>query len=336
MKKVTIGIIGAGRIGSLHAKNIINFPGVRLKTISDISGKPLTDWAKGIGIEQIVTNNDEIINDEEIDAIFVCSPTDTHADIILAAVKKGKHIFCEKPISLSIGETKAVIEAVKRASVHLQVGFNRRFDRNFIKVRESIQKGVIGKPHILKITTRDPAPPPLEYVKQSGGLFFDMSIHDFDMARFLINSEVIEVYATGTNLIEPDIEKVGDVDTAIISLKFVNGTIGVIDNSRKAVYGSDQRIEVLGENGCLTCENERRSTVELSNNEGLYQDKLKHFFDRYEDAFVAEARSFINTVLHGDPLVSNGNDGVQAGLIARAAQQSYLEGRVVKINHSIE
>ncbi|MEI3606499.1 inositol 2-dehydrogenase [Pseudogracilibacillus sp. SE30717A] len=332
MRKVTIGIIGAGRIGRLHANNIINFSDVRLKTISDLSNEHVTDWAKGIGIEQVVTNNEEIINDEEIDAIFVCSPSDTHANIILAAARKGKHIFCEKPISFSIKETKEVLDVVESAGVQLQVGFNRRFDRNFLRIRESIKKGVIGTPQIIKITTRDPKPPPLEYVKQSGGLFYDMSIHDFDMARFLINSEVVQVYSIGTNLIEPYIEEEGDVDTAIISIKFANGAIGVIDNSRKAVYGSDQRVEVFGEKGCLTCENERLTTVEFINNKGAYQDKLKHFFERYKDAFIAEARSFIDSVQTGDPVVCNGNDGLQAGLIASAAQQSHLEGCLIKIN----
>ncbi|MFD2133723.1 inositol 2-dehydrogenase [Pseudogracilibacillus auburnensis] len=332
MKKTTIGIIGAGRIGRLHAENIISFPNVRIKTISDLFIEHVTDWAKTIGIEEVVTKYEDIINDEEIDAIFVCSPTDTHAEIIIAAAIKGKHIFCEKPISFSINETKEVLEAVKEAGVKFQVGFNRRFDRNFLRIHESVKNGVIGEPHIIKITSRDPEPPPVEYIKGSGGLFFDMAIHDFDMARYLVNSEVVEVFSLGANLVDPAIGEVGDIDTAITTLTFANGAIGVIDNSRKAVYGYDQRVEVFGGKGSLTCENDRPTTVEFSTIDGTHKDNLKHFFlERYKEAYIAETFAFIDSIQNDKPLQCEGNDGLQAELIAKAAKQSYIEGRPISI-----
>lgn len=333
MKKTIIGIIGAGRIGRLHAENIINFPNVRLKTISDLYVEHVTDWAKEIGIEQVVTDYQEIINDKEIEAVFVCSSTDTHAEIIIAAANQGKHVFCEKPISFSINETKQVLEAVKKAGVKFQVGFNRRFDRNFLRIHESVKNGVIGEPHVIKITSRDPEPPPVEYIKSSGGLFFDMAIHDFDMARYLANSEVVEVFAVGANLVDPSIGEVGDIDTAITTLTFANGAIGVIDNSRKAVYGYDQRVEVFGEKGNLTCENDRPTTVELSTHIGTHKDPLKHFFlERYKDSYILETNAFIDSIQQDQPLKCEGNDGLQAEIIAKAAKQSFKEGRPITIN----
>lgn len=328
----TIGIIGAGRIGRLHAENMIHFSNVRIKAISDIFIENVKEWANEIGIEQVVTNYEEIINDEEIDAVFVCSPTNTHSEIIIAAAKKGKHIFCEKPISFSIDETKEVLQEVEKAGVKFQVGFNRRFDRNFLRIHKSVKNGVIGNPHIIKISSRDPEPPPVDYIKGSGGLFFDMSIHDFDMARYVANSEVIEVFAKGANLVDPAIGEAGDIDTAITTLTFANGAIGVIDNSRKAVYGYDQRVEVFGEKGNLTCENDRPTTVELSTSDGTHKDPLKYFFlERYKDAYITETKAFFDSIINDSPLLCDGNDGLQAELIAKAARQSYVEKRPISI-----
>ncbi|MBS4208881.1 inositol 2-dehydrogenase [Bacillus sp. FJAT-50079] len=333
MEKISIGIIGAGRIGRLHAENIIHIPQVRIKTISDIFAENAMEWAAQIGIENVVTDYEAILNDPEIDAVFICSPTDTHVPIILQAAEKGKHIFCEKPISFSIEETEAALAAVEKAGVHLQVGFNRRFDRNFLKIHETIKNGVIGEPHIVRITSRDPEPPPVEYIKNSGGLFFDMSIHDFDMARYVTGSEVIEVYAHGANLIDPAIGQVGDIDTAVTTLKFKNGAIAVIDNSRKAVYGYDQRVEVFGSKGCITVENDRPTSAEISTEAGVFRDKLKHFFlERYKDAYISETYAFIDSILNSTPLRCTGNDGYQAEKIANAAKQSFAEGRPVKMN----
>lgn len=333
MKKLTIGIIGAGRIGQLHARNILPIPEIRIKAISDIFVEETKIWATELGIENVVADYEAILNDEEIEAIFICSPTDTHVPIIQRAAEMGKHIFCEKPISFSIEETELALEAVKKAGVKLQVGFNRRFDRNFLKIHQTVKNGGIGETHIVKITSRDPEPPSIDYVKRSGGLFADMTIHDFDMARYVTQSEVTEVYASGANLVDPTIGDVGDIDTAIITLKFANGAIGVIDNSREAVYGYDQRVEVFGSKGNVITENDRPTNVEISTNEGVFKDKLKHFFlERYKDAYISETHAFIDAILNNKPLVCDGNDGLQAELIARAAQQSHEMGQPVSIN----
>lgn len=332
LKKITIGIIGAGRIGRLHAKNIIHIPEVRIKTISDLFADSAREWASKIGIENVVADYEEILIDSEIEAIFICSPTDTHIPIIKRAAEEGKHIFCEKPISFSVEDTEIALAAVEKAGVKLQIGFNRRFDRNLLKVRNTVEDGVIGEPHIVKITSRDPAPPSIEYIEKSGGLFFDMSIHDFDMARYVSGSEVVEVYANGGNLIDPEIEKAGDIDTAVITLKFENGAIGIIDNSRKAVYGYDQRVEVFGSKGSITVENDRPTSAEISTEEGVFKDKVKYFFlERYKDAYITETYAFIDSILHNKPLLCTGNDGLQAEKIAKAAKQSLVERRPVKI-----
>ena len=209
-----------------------------------------------------------MLADPEIGAVIVCSSTDTHADIVIAAAEKGKHIFCEKPVDLTVAKVKKALAAVQKAGVKIQVGFNRRFDHNFRRVRDQVRDGAIGDPHIVRITSRDPAPPPPEYVKVSGGIFLDMTIHDFDMARYLAGSEAVEVYAKGAVLVDPAIGKAGDVDTAVVTITFQNGCIAVIDNSRKATYGYDQRVEVFGSKGRLACTNDTPSSVTLSNGEG--------------------------------------------------------------------
>ncbi|MFE5430559.1 inositol 2-dehydrogenase [Peribacillus simplex] len=332
MKKITIGIIGAGRIGRLHAENIIHIPQVKIKTISDIFAANVREWAQQIGIENVVEDYKEILNDPEIDAIFVCSPTTTHVPIIQKAAEHGKHIFCEKPISFSIEETEKALEAVKKAGVKFQVGFNRRFDTQFSKVKETVQNGVIGTPHIIKITSRDPEPPSAEYIKSSGGLFVDMSIHDFDMARFVSGSEITEVYVQTANLVDPMIGELGDIDTAVITLKFENGAIGIIDNSRKAVYGYDQRVEAFGSNGVITTENVKPTNAEISTGEGVFRDKPHHFFlERYKEAYITETYAFIDSILTNKPLVCDGNDGLQAEIIAHAAAESRKTGLPVKI-----
>ncbi|WP_100331158.1 inositol 2-dehydrogenase [Bacillus xiapuensis] len=332
MKEVVIGLIGAGRIGQLHAENLAHLPGVKIKTISDLFAEHAKKWAKKMSSIHVVSNYEEILDDPEIDAVFVCSPTDTHVPIIQKAALRGKHIFCEKPISFSTEETEAALQAVSKAGVKLQVGFNRRFDKNFLKIHETVQNGVIGEAHIVKITSRDPEPPPVEYIKNSGGLFFDMAIHDFDIARFVTGSEVTEVYACGANLIDPGIKAAGDIDTAVITLTFANGAIGLIDNSRKAVYGYDQRVEVFGSKGSITIENERPTSAEISVEGGVYKDKVKGFFlERYQEAYALESRSFIDAIRYSQPVACTGYDGLQAELIAKAAQQSLATGQPVKI-----
>jgi myo-inositol 2-dehydrogenase/D-chiro-inositol 1-dehydrogenase len=336
LKKINIGIIGAGRIGRMHAENIVHIPSVNIKTISELFVDNVKEWAEQIGIQNVTTSYQDILNDPEIDAIFICSPTNTHGTIIKEAARAGKHIFCEKPVSPSTEETIEALEVVKEAGVKLQVGFNRRFDPNFQKVHETVKEGTIGEAHIVKITSRDPEPPPVEYIKNSGGLFFDMAIHDYDMARYVTGSEVEEVYVQGVNLVDPIFKELGDIDTAITILKFENGAIGVIDNSRKAVYGYDQRLEVFGSKGSVTAQNEHPTNVEISTETGVYKDKLKHFFlDRYKDAYMIETHAFIDSVLNDKPLVCVGNDGLQAELIAKAAQESFETGKSVKLKEKV-
>lgn len=332
--KTKLGIIGAGRIGKLHAENLIYFPNVTVKSVSDIQMDGLTEWASSIGIEHVTANYQDILNDEEIDAVLVCSPTSTHLQVIKDAANAGKHIFCEKPISFSPEESEEALKVVEENGVKFQVGFNRRFDANFKKVHDTVKQGIIGDSHIVKITSRDPAPPPAEYIKNSGGMFMDMSIHDFDMARYVTGSEVTEVYVQGVGLIDPMFAEYGDVDTAIISLKFASGAIGVIDNSRKAVYGYDQRVEVFGSKGSVAIKNDLPTTAEISTVDGVFSDKPKYFFlERYKEAYIFELSCFIDSVANGTPLVCTGNDGLQAEKIAAAAKESLLSGQPVKINH---
>lgn len=334
MKKIKVGIIGCGRIGRLHAENITSyFRNVQFKTVCDLSIDNTKNWADDLDIKNVCVDFREVIEDPEIKAVFVCSSSDTHAKFIIACAEAGKHIFCEKPIALDIDRIKEALSSVEKAGVKLQIGFNRRFDRNFKKVYDTIKSGKIGKPHILKITSRDPAPPPADYIKGSGGIFLDMTIHDFDMARFLIGSEVEEVYASGAVLIDPAIGEAGDVDTAAIVLKFKNGAIGLIDNSRQAVYGYDQRVEVFGSKGCISAANEFPNNAVLLTEETVSRDKPVYFFlERYKESFIEEARQFFDALIKNTATPVNGNDGLQAVIIGLAARRSLLEGRPVRID----
>lgn len=333
-KKIKVGIIGAGRIGKLHAENIAynlkNY--AEIKSISDLYADNVKDWAAGLGIKNVYDDYKKIINDPEIDAVLVCSSTNTHSIISIEAANAGKHIFCEKPVDLSVDKINATLDAVKKAGVKFQVGFNRRFDHNFKKVRDLIKEGKIGQPHIVRITSRDPAPPPIEYVKVSGGIFLDMTIHDFDMARYLSGSEVTEVYTQAAVLVDPAIGEAGDVDTAVVVLKFENGAIGVIDNSRKATYGYDQRVEVFGSNGCITVSNDTPSSAILSTGDGVSSEKPKYFFlERYKDSFIDEMRDFFEAVINGTETPVTGIDGLKPVLIGLAAKESYETGKPVSL-----
>lgn len=334
MAKITVGIIGAGRIGKIHAENIRYFiPEARIKTVADVVADQLGDWARGLGIERVTRDHREVIDDPGVDAVIVCSSTDTHADMVIAAAEKRKHVFCEKPVDLSVEKVKRALAAVDRAGVKLQVGFNRRFDHNFRRVRELVQSGALGQPHLVRITSRDPAPPPAEYVKVSGGIFLDMTIHDFDMARYLSGSEVVEVFAQGAVLVDPAIGKAGDVDTAVVTLTFANGALGVIDNSRKAVYGYDQRVEVFGSKGCASCGNDTPSSVLVASERGVEGDKPLYFFlERYKQAFVDEMKAFFHALVEGQPTPVTGIDGLKPVLIGLAAKKSLAERRPVRLS----
>ncbi len=335
VKNFTVGVIGAGRIGKIHIENLLRkITDVNLNIVADIKiNDKLRQWATEIGVPKLTTDAYEILNDPEIEIVIICSPTDTHAKFIQEAAKKKKHIFCEKPIDTDIIRIKETLSVVKETEVKLMVGFNRRFDRNFMRCYESVASGQIGEPQIVKITSRDPAPPPIEYIKGSGGIFLDMTIHDWDMARFQAGSEVEEVYATGAVLIDPEIGKAGDIDTAVSVLKFKNGAMGIIDNTRQAVYGYDQRVEVFGSKGCVVADNEATNTVRIYTAECIKIDKIPYFFmERYLESYSTELEYFFECLRKNIDPKPDGEDGLQNVLVALAAQKSYEENRPVKIS----
>ncbi len=329
-----IGIIGAGRIGKVHSESITYH--VKDAVVAAIADPFMSDetaaWAKSLGIPSISKDYHDIINNPEIDAVLICSSTDTHADISIEAIKAGKHVFCEKPISQDLAKIKEVMEALKGSNVKYQVGFNRRFDHNFEAVRAAVADGKIGDVHIVKITSRDPDAPPVEYVRVSGGMFLDMTIHDFDMVRYLSGSDVEEIYANGTCLVNPAIKDEGDIDTAIITMKLKNGALAVIDNSRKADYGYDQRAEVFGSKGQVAVTNDAGSTAVISTNAGVTGEKPLYFFlERYMASFSKEVSLFVQACLNDTDVPVDINDGLQPVLIAKAAKKSLDEGRPVKL-----
>ncbi|QCX33998.1 inositol 2-dehydrogenase [Caloramator sp. E03] len=332
-KKLKVGIIGAGRIGKIHAENIVKkFGYVEVKAIADVYADKIKDFAQSLGIKNVYDDYKKIIDDPEIDAVVICSSTNTHSQISIEAANAGKHIFCEKPIDYDLSRINAVLEAVEKAGIKYQVGFNRRFDHNFKKVRELVKDGKIGDVHIVKVTSRDPAPPPIEYVKVSGGMFLDMTIHDFDMVRYLTGSEVVEVYTNAAVLVDPAIGEAGDVDTALISLKFKNGAIGIIDNSRRAAYGYDQRVEVFGSKGKAEAMNDTPTTVVLSTEDAVTSDKPKYFFlERYMDSFADEMKEFFDAILNDTPTPVSAIDGLKPVLIGLAAKKSFDEGKPISI-----
>lgn len=332
---IKIGIIGAGRIGKLHTENICyNVPKAEVVAIADpFMTDEMIAWANGLGITQCYKDYKRILESPEIDAVLICSSTNTHAPISLEAIEAAKHIFCEKPIDLSLDKIMEVMNALEGKSLKYQVGFNRRFDHNFKAIRKAVESGKIGDPHILKITSRDPAAPPIEYVKVSGGLFLDMTIHDFDMARYLVNSDVKEIFVQADVLIDAEIGKAGDVDTALISMKMENGTLAVIDNSRKAMYGYDQRAEVFGSKGMVSTGNDLPSTAVFSNEDGITGEKPLYFFlERYMNSFKEEINEFINAIINDTPVPVGADDGFKSVIIGLAAKKSYKEGRAVKIS----
>ena len=331
-KIIHVGVIGAGRIGKIHAGNLATrIPGVVVEAIADPNFEFAKDLAEKLHVAKVYDDYRKIMADPAIDAVAICSSTATHAQFMIEAAQAGKHIFCEKPVDHTLEKIDAAIAAVKKAGVKCQIGFNRRFDPNFKKVRELVSTGKIGALHTLRIISRDPAPPPAEYVKGSGGMFLDMTIHDFDMARYLSGSEVEEVYAIGAVLVDPEIGKAGDIDTAVITLKFANGAIGTIDNSRKAAYGYDQRVEVFGSGGMGTTANNTANAASFHGVDGVISEKPLYFFlERYMDSFIAEMSDFITAVREDKPTPVTVEDGRKPVVIAMAAAKSMKENRPVK------
>lgn len=331
---IRFGVIGAGRIGKIHARNLATcVPGARVIAIADPLYDAACDLAGQLRVPLATADYLEVINHPEIDAVAICSSTNTHARMIIEAAQAGKHIFCEKPIAYDLAVIDEALSAVEKAGVLLQIGFNRRFDPNFKKVREMVAAGKIGEPHILRITSRDPSPPPIEYVSVSGGLFFDMSIHDFDMSRYLMGCEVEEIYAEGAVLVDPQIGAAGDIDTAVITLRFQNGAIGTIDNSRKAVYGYDQRVEVFGSGGMLQVMNNTPDTHIYANADGIQSAKPLYFFlERYQQSFKDEMVAFIESLCGGKQPPVTGADGRIPVVMAMAANRSLKERRPVRLS----
>jgi len=335
MKKVNIAIFGVGRIGKIHLKNLLRFPGVTVVAVAD-THYPAEEFKKEFKDVFFSSNPDEVLAMPEVEAVLICTPTSSHAPMIELALKSGKHIFCEKPVDLSLERTKALVDMANQSSVKLMLGFNRRFDPDFLQARRSIQAGRVGDIQIIKITSRDPGLPPLDYIKNSGGLFMDMAIHDFDMARYMMGKEVKEVYSRGLVLVDKQVGEVGDVDTALTTLIFEDDTYAVIDNSRKAIYGYDQRLEVFGNKGMIQVDNNQHNRNVISDADGIHHSlPLDFFMDRYAASYLNEIQFFIDALSKNEPIPVGGNDGLKATIIAVAAKKSVLEGRPVAISEII-
>jgi len=332
--KVNVGLIGAGRIGRVHAENLAyRIPEVNFGAVADVFVEAAEKCATDFQIPSHYDDHRAILDNADIEAVVICSSTDTHAQFISEAAEAGKHIFCEKPIALDLAKIDQALNTVEQRGVKLQIGFNRRFDPNFKYVRDSVLAGKIGVPHLVHIFSRDPVPPPIDYVKVSGGIFMDMTIHDFDMARYLIGSEVEEIYATGGVMIDPAIGEAGDIDTAVVTLRYANGAIGTIDNSRKAVYGYDQRLEVFGSEGSLVAANNTPHNVVYNGPESVQSAKpLNFYLERYATAYLAEMKAFVEAIQQDTLPLVTGMDGRIPVVMALAAWKSYRENRPVKLS----
>ncbi|MDP3197379.1 inositol 2-dehydrogenase [Tabrizicola sp.] len=327
---IRFGLLGAGRIGKVHAKAVSGNSGAKLVAVSDAVPAAAQAIADQYGCE--VRSIDAICAAKDIDAVVICTPTDTHADLIEQFVKAGKAVFCEKPIDLSLARVKQCLEVVRANRGTLMVGFNRRFDPHFMAVRGEIDNGTIGTVEMVTITSRDPGAPPVDYIKRSGGIFRDMTIHDFDMARFLLGEEVAEVSAMAAVLVDPAIGAAGDSDSVQVMLKTATGKMAVISNSRRATYGYDQRIEVHGSAGSVAAENQRPVSIEVATGAGYTRPPLHDFFmTRYTEAYAAEIAAFIDAMAGKAKASPSGEDGLLALALAEAALMSVAEGRVVKM-----
>lgn len=331
MKKINIALLGMGRIGKIHFMNIKQyFPSATITAVAD----PVSDESLHQQYKNVFFTNDpyEAIKRDDVDAVLICTPTSSHADLIEKAIRQRKHIFCEKPMDLSLERTEALTEMAATSKVKLMIGFNRRFDPDFMQAYRSVREGKIGNVQIVKITSRDPGLPPLDYIRNSGGLFMDMAIHDFDMARYLMNKEVVEVFAKGLVVIDPAVAEAGDVDTAITTLTFEDGSYAVIDNSRKAVYGYDQRLEIFGSGGMIQVDNNLHNRNVLYNESGIHQAlPLDFFMDRYSRSYLKEMELFIQALTLNSPMPATGSDAIQATIIAAAAKLSMETGSPVKL-----
>ncbi|EFZ9609614.1 D-chiro-inositol-2-dehydrogenase IolG2 [Salmonella enterica] len=324
MKKLRCGVIGLGRVGKMHVENMYLLPQLDIICAADYFIEEMSDWLYSVNITSGYKNYQELLQRDDIEAVFIFTSTDMHEEIVTAAAQAGKHIFCEKPLSMNEDEqaSMAVLRKVKEKGVTLQVAFNRRFDPQFHEVFELVRSGKIGRPQMIKITSRDPDLLPHDLIKRIGGLIFDFTMHDFDMARFMMQDEVSEVYVKGNTLIDPSLKNIDDVDTLAVMLTFRNGGYALIDNSRRAVYGYDQRVEVFGSEGMAYADNVSESTVKVFNSQHcIMKNPLPDFTVRYREAYRTEILHFIDSVLHHTPVVCTGEDALLAQRIAIAAQQ---------------
>lgn len=338
MKKLRCGVIGLGRVGKMHVENMYLLPQLDIICAADYFIEEMSDWLYSVNITSGYKNYQELLQRDDIEAVFIFTSTDMHEEIVTAAAQAGKHIFCEKPLSMNEDEqaSMAVLRKVKEKGVTLQVAFNRRFDPQFHEVFELVRSGKIGRPQMIKITSRDPDLLPHDLIKRIGGLIFDFTMHDFDMARFMMQDEVSEVYVKGNTLIDPSLKNIDDVDTLAVMLTFRNGGYALIDNSRRAVYGYDQRVEVFGSEGMAYADNVSESTVKVFNSQHcIMKNPLPDFTVRYREAYRTEILHFVDSVLHHTPVVCTGEDALLAQRIAIAAQQSLKSGLPVKITSDI-
>ena len=333
VKTVRIAVLGVGRIGKMHAELIARqVPGATLAYVQDVNPQAAEAVGRQLGVAHTVDVN-EVLGSPDVDAVAICSSTDTHVSLLIAAARAGKAIFCEKPISLDLAMVDHALQIVADSGVALQIGFNRRFDPAHSSVRDAVISGAVGDVHLVRITSRDPAPPPIEYVKVSGGLFCDMTIHDFDMARFVTGSEVMAVFATAAVRVDPAIGEAGDVDTAVIVLTHENGAITTIDNSRQAVYGYDQRVEAFGSAGMAASDNPLQHTGFRRSGAGTTTATIPYFFlDRYIPSYLNEWAAFVAYVIDGGPSPVSAHDGRAPLVIGLAAKKSVAEGRVVRLS----
>ncbi len=332
METINVAVAGLGRIGKIHLKNLAgNFSEIKVVAAMDV-----VDESKAIADEfnvpLFVKSFDDLLAVPGLEAVVICSPTDTHADYVIKAARAGKHIFCEKPLDLSLERVQEVLDVVEESGVRLMLGFNRRFDPEFRRIRSLVENDAVGDPQIIKITSRDPGPPPISYIKVSGGMFLDMTIHDFDMARFISGKQVKEVYAKATVKVDPEIGEAGDVDTAVITLTFEDDSMAVIDNCRKAAYGYDQRLEVFGSKGMAQMENNFPNSHKLYTEAGVSGDLPLHFFlERYDASYNQEIREFIDALVSGGAMPVDGEDGLISIAMGLAAKKSVEEKRPVKM-----
>ena len=327
---VRFGVLGAGRIGKVHARAVSSNPDAKLVAVADAFADAANALAAQYGAE--VRSISQIEAADDIDAVVICTPTDTHADLIEKFVRVGKHVFCEKPVDLDVARVKAALATVKAEGGTLMVGFNRRFDPDFMALKSAIDAGRVGEVEMITITSRDPGAPPAEYIKVSGGIFRDMTIHDFDVARWLLGEEVETVYAAASVLTDPKIGELGDYDSATVVLRTASGKQCTISNSRRASYGYDQRIEVLGSKGLVSARNTHEANIELADGAGFSRPPLLNFFmTRYTAAYANEIAAFCKAVADGTPTPTTGEDGLKALELAEAALTSARTGAVVKV-----